>query len=1065
MVHGSVKRIFHLIEALLISVVVVAALAAWRLSQGPVSLDFLTPYIQEALAAPDGSFRVEVDQTLLTWAGWERALDLRVTGVRAISSDKGVVAAVPQLSLSLSGKALTKGVIAPRTLEVFDARIRLFRDAGGALHWGFALEGDGDAQGEEADAVVRRLYRDLIQQPAPDSPTGHLTRVRLVDAELVVEDARLGINWVARDADLLLYRHDNGLFAELHLEIDLGGELTAVDGRISHRVADGDFRVEVDFNNLRPDVFARIAPEFHDLGSAELPLGGTVKGRFDLESGFQEASFEIAGGSGQIRLPDPIGTDYPVFGLHLRGEVSDRPRRLTVHDLFLDIGGPTLSASALIEQEADGDLIIRAHAGAYNMPVDDLPRYWPQKLGPKPRKWVVANLTDGVVDHANITLAAHQSAKGELVLERLDGEILPRGVSVHFLRPMPPARNVSARVSYDHDSMLITATGGELNSLRVTGGTVQLTALDTNDEQAIIDLKIEGPLNDALTVLDSQPLGYASKLGISPKSARGNSSTNLHIAFPLISWLRLEDIEVYAASDLQDVALPKVLMGLDVTRGDLKLSVNAQGMDVTGPVRLGTMQTHLSWRENFTAKADMRSRYKLQGVVDDAQRKELGLNTVPFVAPWLSGPVKAEIEVALRSAGTGTISARLDLADAAMQLPGLGWRKSPGTAGKATVDVRLVRERLAEIPRFKVETRDLLTEGSVAFEAGKAHTVSFTRMRFGRTDLAGTIGLRGDAGLDINVHGASFDARPVLAGQEPGKPQRGGAPRSEDADRLPPMAIMARVDTLYLGEKASLPRVELSLSRDGSDWRAARLDAQLASGRPVTLTMKPGDGRRTFTATSDDAGGVFQVLDIFDNMRGGKLLVNGSIQGSGPDEVISGKAQVADYKLIRAPALAQLLSVAALTGIGDILRGDGLSFSTLEAPFSLRDGLLKLDEVVANGVELGLTARGEIDLRHDRMALEGTIVPMYAINSMLGNIPLLGTLLTDTKGGGVFAATFTVKGPSSDPQVMVNPLAALTPGVLRRFFSLFGGGVGEARQQDGDPAAPAERPQAVRPEQ
>lgn len=1064
MVHGSVKRILHLIEALVISAVVLTALAAWRLAQGPVTLDFLNPYIQEALSAADGTFRVEVAHTMLTWAGWKRALDLRAADVRFFSGDKGLVAAVPELSLSLSGPALAQGVVAPRTIEVFGARVRLFRDADGALHWGLEQTDQATAP-EAADAVVRRLYRDLVSHPDPANPAGHLTRVRLLDAQLVVEDAALGLHWVARDADLLLMRGRDGLFAEIHLAVDLGGEITDMDIQVSHRVADGDFKLELDFNNFRPDVLARLNPDWQMLAAVELPLGGVVRGRYDLEAGLQDVSLEVGSGAGSLRVPEPFATEYPVFGLHVRADMQglgDKGRRLVLQDLFIDMGGPTVNASGLVEQAPDGSMIIKANAGADNVPTNDLPVYWPQALAPKPRKWVVGNLTDGIVDHASVTAALRVAANGALTIDRLDGEILPHGVTVAFLRPMPPVLNASARVRFDHDSFHIEATGGELDGVRVAGGTVVFTALDTNDEQAIIDLKIEGPLSDALAVLDHKPLGYPAKLGITPRSAKGQSATNLHMAFPLISWLRLDDIEILATAELKDVALPKVLMGLDLSRGDLKLTVNTQGMDVAGPVQLGTMAAQLAWRENFSAKAEVNSHYKLQGTVDDRQRKELKLDVIPFVAPWLTGPVKAEVDVAIRSGGHTAIAAKLDLADAGMELPGLGWRKPAGSAGKAQVDVRVVRDRLVDIPRFRVETRDLATDGAVSFEAGKPRVVTFNRLRYGRTDLAGTLSLRPEAGLDIAVHGASFDAAPIL-NDKPAQAQKAGRPAAppaaaSTAPDLPPMTISGQLDRLWLGEKAGFSQATLALERDGKDWRNARLDAKVDSGAPVSLTLQPGGGGRSFALTSDDAGGVLQAMDIFDTMRGGRLLVHGTIQGSGRDETMTGQAQVVDYKIIRAPALAQLLSVAALTGIGDLLRGEGLSFQSLDAPFTYHDGLLRLNETVAAGVELGLTAKGEIDLRHDRVALEGTIVPMYAINSMLGNIPLLGQLLTDAKGGGVFAATFTIKGDAGSPDVMVNPLAALTPGVLRRLFGLFGGGVGEARHQDEPPADPAHRP-------
>jgi len=62
---------------------------------------------------------------------------------------------------------------------------------------------------------------------------------------------------------------------------------------------------------------------------------------------------------------------------------------------------------------------------------------------------------------------------------------------------------------------------------------------------------------------------------------------------------------------------------------------------------------------------------------------------------------------------------------------------------------------------------------------------------------------------------------------------------------------------------------------------------------------------------------------------------------------------------------------------------------------------------------------------------------VYALNSVLGNIPFIGTLMTGTEdGSGVFAATYKMKGPLEDPEVKVNPLSALAPGILRNIFGL-----------------------------
>lgn len=70
-------------------------------------------------------------------------------------------------------------------------------------------------------------------------------------------------------------------------------------------------------------------------------------------------------------------------------------------------------------------------------------------------------------------------------------------------------------------------------------------------------------------------------------------------------------------------------------------------------------------------------------------------------------------------------------------------------------------------------------------------------------------------------------------------------------------------------------------------------------------------------------------------------------------------------------------------------------------------------------------------------------------NSLLGRIPVIGRLFSPEQGGGVFAASYRVRGPLDDPEATVNPLAALTPGFLRGLFGIFEGGQQGPRSHPG----------------
>lgn len=240
------------------------------------------------------------------------------------------------------------------------------------------------------------------------------------------------------------------------------------------------------------------------------------------------------------------------------------------------------------------------------------------------------------------------------------------------------------------------------------------------------------------------------------------------------------------------------------------------------------------------------------------------------------------------------------------------------------------------------------------------------------------------------------------------------------------------------------------LSRDDKDWRTMSIKGTVGKGKTFNMTLQPVVGnKRALKVSSDDAGAVLRAFDSYGHMVGGRLEVDAAYDDNQESQPLSGVIRIGDYQIVNAPVLARLLTVAALTGIADVLNGDGITFSNLDAPFTLADGLLTIRDSRAYGPALGITSKGEIDLERGRMALEGTVVPAYALNSVLGKIPVLGWLITGgEKGGGLVAFNYSMKGPSEDPSVTVNPLSALTPGFLRNLFNIFdNGSETEARQR------------------
>ena len=103
-----------------------------------------------------------------------------------------------------------------------------------------------------------------------------------------------------------------------------------------------------------------------------------------------------------------------------------------------------------------------------------------------------------------------------------------------------------------------------------------------------------------------------------------------------------------------------------------------------------------------------------------------------------------------------------------------------------------------------------------------------------------------------------------------------------------------------------------------------------------------------------------------------------------------------------------------------------------------RGGQVNISGGQASGVAMGISFEGMIDRDLDTIDINGSLVPIFGLNNMLGALPLVGDLLVSKEGEGIIGLTYQARGDLNEPEIVVNPLSVLTPGFLRRIFE-FGG--------------------------
>ena len=168
---------------------------------------------------------------------------------------------------------------------------------------------------------------------------------------------------------------------------------------------------------------------------------------------------------------------------------------------------------------------------------------------------------------------------------------------------------------------------------------------------------------------------------------------------------------------------------------------------------------------------------------------------------------------------------------------------------------------------------------------------------------------------------------------------------------------------------------------------------------------------------------------FFEGIKGGNLLYS-----SVYDETSSvSKVTIENFKVIKAPALATLLTLADLGGIADVLSGEGMTFNVLEIKLKTDKNVITIEEVLALGSSVSVHMEGYIEKKSGLISLSGSLVPAKMLNSLISKIPVVGNILVSGKAGeGVFGISFKMKGLPGAVKTTVNPIKTLTPRFITR---------------------------------
>ncbi|WP_085899824.1 AsmA-like C-terminal domain-containing protein [Kiloniella majae] len=1069
MIRKTSVVILEVIAALLVLSAVLAGIAIWRLSSGPVQLDFLTPYVEEAFADPDREIQLDVDTTVLVWLPKERAIAIQVANVRLLDGTDRVIAAIPLMGVDLDAGALVRGSVVPTGVDIIGPELKLVRAEDGHFEIDDALESGDDENGQSFGEALPEILDNLMAEREAGHPLAYFNQLQIVGAKMQIDDRKLGMVFDVPYADISIRRDKLGLQGDIDLTVDIADEEAILNGAF---VYDSELQVvdlAFQLTGINPPTLAQLDPALSVLETFEIPLAASVATSVNVLGEFGRSRFEVSGGSGTIEIPDLKVPKLPVQGLFLKGSYSRSNQKLTVDNAAINFGpegekGPQLSVAGSVSG-LDGDMQVLAGVKAVEVPVDDLALYWPEPMATDAREWVTDNIKTGIAEEAVVKavldIPAGDFEQAKLV--SLDGSMKYRGLDVHYLRPLPPVKDVAGTAKVRADGLSLFTEGGKLEDMSVLPSTIEITGLDIEEEHIAIQTAVEGPVNTALSILNSENLRLIDELGIKPEETSGKAAVAVDFAFLLLKDLKFKDMSIDASAEIKEARIGKIYNGHDATDGDLQLNVTREGMHVTGPLLLADIPLTVDWKEQFGSEVTIRTNLK----ADIPRIEPDGLSKLGIpVSDYLDGPVSLSLALENKVDDTGVVQIAANLQDALLKIEDLNYFKQPGDPGQIQAIVSLNNGEAQHIDSFNLEANDFAAEGELSLVNGQISKADLDQFQLGNSLLTD---VQADLSSDkpsIVIGGGVLDAEWFI-GDDSKEEDIKADPLKSESDEIEikdanvdeeekqtaPISVIAEnLDAIYMAEDRFFRNASLWLDKEPEGWKRMQFSGEIpkdlwyaegAKANPETenvkrtfsMTYQPlEDGRQGLNVTANDFGAMLRALDVQDTVQGGSLQVAGIAENYRSESLLKGNIEARGLRMVKAPTLAKMLAFASLTGPVTTLTTEGIAFNELKGDFTLQNGLLRSDLIKLYSSSIGLTAKGEVDTNRKLVALNGTIVPAYTINRIIGGIPILGDILTGGDGQGIVAFNYSLKGDLEEPEVSINPLSGLAPGFLRNIF-------------------------------
>ena len=1047
-----------------IGMLVVLLLFMWTLYRGPISVPYLKPYIVEALNYDENDYSIEIGDVNIELVRSIQPIRVTARNIHLKKKDDSISIDAPKLYLSFSLRALLKGIIAPSDVNLKNPTMYVFAT------YGVEEEQVNEVNKKKLQFYIEKINDFLQNYNAEEKiyPESYVNNISISDGEIEFHEVDLGRQWILSDVNFEFNRNLVNMEVNANALININDKIASAGFESEYHAANDKLDLEIYFSDLiLSDLMSTFNETTEDnmlsMMSIEVPVNGkidTVLQMADilrhpedaadyLDSAVESIKFEIDGGHGYISFNGDEKYNYDIDEMLLAGEVTGGIDEEIIKDAELKMGGQkalvSLQASGLetyILEHSLKDTAVRFVAKVPEFELAGLSRFWPRYLGEPAWEWCKNGLIGGMIKNAEFTFdfgyKRQDNSWGFLDL-RGKGDI--DDGDLDYLQGMPLVHDIYGTAKFSPQSIIIKIDKGVSDGVIVNKGTVNIYDLNKYNNYISIDLQGNSSVRDALKLINNPPLKLTSGMGLKPDDIEGNVDVRLKLDFELRQDLDNKDIKVDVKADLADLHSDKLVAGHLVKAEKMQLDVNGKGWSLVGDAHFDDIPVKMKIKDDFAQK-DYLSKCNLFFVLDDKIKKALGIDWKILSAPSFEGFAPVNAEVTVKPGNVIDIIVKADLQKIKMDYAYFGFVKDNGQPAEANVHVIMKQKKISDIPSMSLSKSDISLSGNIQmYQSGRVKLINISKITGPKTSAQAKINMTDSATpqIRVDVSGSSYDMIKLFDKTDSRKEkEQGRVPVQENEDdgleKMNTTNIFINVNSLWTNDTTPIQNFSGSAKIiHGIGLEELHMAGNYGIGKSIKVNVDytpRGNKEHYLSIVSNNAGSTLKVLRFYENMVGGTLKIEARRDAQ---KKFVGHATVRDFSIQNAPVMTKLLSVASLTGMIDLLKGDGITFTHFNAPFEYQYKILKLNKAKAEGNVVGITTIGTYNRATDDIKMHGVIAPAYSLNRFLGKIPVVGNLLA-SKDGTIFAADYKIDGSVDKPEVDINSLSLLSPNSMKEWY-------------------------------